>query len=304
MAQSSGPTGADEQPDEAEAPISRSAATDALWSDVRVEPLELALPAGVGYTLRAYRLSSELAAAEHDHDTPAHEDDFDVAAAEVFARRRASQDEDADDEASDRRDLDDPDNLGDLDDEQTAEAEEAELIEDEVEDETESEEAEPEEVPIFLSQGGKLLLFRSAEQLVEFVRSDAPHDLVQLDTWPELTKRISVADIAPRAEDSYELDLVVENLRGGADVWDADLLLACGEIARDLAYALRMPSVLGALAPGSPLDDLDETLRAAAAGGLGAFRARRRLRKIAGQQAALGWRTVVGKISAAVDWRD
>jgi hypothetical protein len=59
------------------------------------------------------------------------------------------------------------------------------------------------------------------------------------------------------------------------------------------------------LASGSPLDDLDEGLRTVEAGGFGAFFARRRLRKIDPQTtAALSWRTVIGKISAAVDWRD
>jgi hypothetical protein len=67
---------------------------------------------------------------------------------------------------------------------------------------------------------------------------------------------------------------------------------------------LRLEPVRTALSPGSPLDDLDEALRAAAAGGVGGFFAKRRLKKVAEQQAALGWRTIIGKISAAVDWRD
>jgi PAS domain-containing protein len=58
------------------------------------------------------------------------------------------------------------------------------------------------------------------------------------------------------------------------------------------------------LAPGSPLDDLDESLRTAEKGGMGGFFGRRRLKKIGAQQASLGWRSVIGKISAAVDWRD
>ncbi len=39
-------------------------------------------------------------------------------------------------------------------------------------------------------------------------------------------------------------------------------------------------------------------------GGVGGFFARRKLKKIGAQQASLGWRTIIGKISAAVDWRD
>jgi hypothetical protein len=125
-----------------------------------------------------------------------------------------------------------------------------------------------------------------------------------LDTWDDLASRIQPADVAAADADSYELDLVVENLRGGHDTWDLDLLIRAGEIARDLGYALRLPAVMAALSPGSPLDDLDEALRAAAGGGVGGFMGRRRLRRIGAQQASLGWRTIIGKISAAVDWRD
>jgi hypothetical protein len=45
-------------------------------------------------------------------------------------------------------------------------------------------------------------------------------------------------------------------------------------------------------------------LRASVEGGIRGFLARRRMRKIGTQQAALGWRTIIGKISAAVDWRN
>jgi len=96
----------------------------------------------------------------------------------------------------------------------------------------------------------------------------------------------------------------VENLRGGHDTWDLPLLIAAGEVARDLGYALRLKPVILALSPGSPLDDLDESLRTTENGGMSGFFGRRRLKKIGAQQASLGWRSVIGKISAAVDWRD
>jgi hypothetical protein len=147
-------------------------------------------------------------------------------------------------------------------------------------------------------------LFETREGLVDFVRSDADHDMIQLDTWSQLAKRVHAADVVVLDEDSYELDLVVENLRGGADAWDPGLIIKAGEIARDLAFALRMEPVLAALSPGSPLDDLDEALRSTESGGIGSFFAKRRLRRIKEQQAALGWRTIIGKISAAVDWRE
>ena len=126
-------------------------------------------------------------------------------------------------------------------------------------------------MPVFLSHRGKLLLFKTPESLVSFIRSGAPNDLSQLDSWNELSERVEPADIAPLDEDTYELDLVVENLRGGHDTWDSTLLIEAGEVARDLSYALRLPAVLDMLSAGSSLDDLDEALRATANGGIGAF---------------------------------
>jgi len=96
----------------------------------------------------------------------------------------------------------------------------------------------------------------------------------------------------------------VENLRGGSDSWDGPLILRAGELARDLSFALRIDPVLIAMSAGSPLDDLDEALRAAGGGGMGSFFAKRKLRKIPAQQSSLAWRTVIGKISAVSDWRD
>jgi DNA-directed RNA polymerase delta subunit len=272
----------------------------ALWSELRIDPVEIALPKGVGYTLRAYRGIDDV--------TPT---DVSGREADEFPDRARPADEDEDtlvDTFGDE--FDDPDETA-TEDEDDLEADLDETEDDDVEDGGDDEEddedelaAEPDEVPVFLGRGGQLYLFRTVEGLVEFVRSDAEHDMSQLDTWSDLVSRITVEDVVPLAEDSYELDLVVENLRGGRDMWDADLLIQAGEVARDLGYALRINPVIGSLAPGSPLDDLDETLRATTTGGVGGFLAKRRLKKIGAEAAPLGWRTIIGKISGVVDWRD
>lgn len=270
-----------------------AAGDPSIWADTRIDPVEIALPSGVGYTLRAYRLSTTLTPTDIGERE---EDPFDSKA------KHAVPEDDEDTVVI----LDD-DFPGDEDDEDATEEIERHgkhEREDEDAEEAAAEEEPDEEVPVFLSHKGRLLLFKSAESLVSFVRSGAPNDLAQIDTWSELRERLQPADVKPSDDDSYELDLVVENLRGGHDSWDLDLLIQAGEAARDLGYALRLRPVLTALAPGSPLDDLDEALRSAATGGLGGFRGRRRLKKIGAQQASLGWRTIIGKISAAVDWRD
>jgi hypothetical protein len=304
-----GPTGPDVEP----GPVDRS-----LWDELNIDPVEIALPAGTGFTLRAYRPARELTptdVVERDEDDPflarrqvveAEDDDEVIILDEEFAALTAEDDEadtkaEGDGKRADRkRDAadadtdtvdpdadatdDDTDTDGDGDEEADAEGDE--------------------EVPVFLSHKGRLLLFKTPESLVSFIRSGAPNDLSQLDGWNELSERVEPADIAPRDEDTYELDLVVENLRGGHDTWDPTLLIEAGEVARDLSYALRRPAVLDMLSAGSSLDDLDEALRASVNGGVGGFLGRRRLKKIGAQTASLGWRTIVGKISAVVDWRD
>nr|WP_307812717.1 DNA primase [Micromonospora veneta] len=282
-----------------EVDVDRPAADRALWDELRIDPVEIALPAGTGFTLRAYRPARELTptdVAERDEDDPflarrqvltaADEDEEVVILDEEFA---ALSEDEAEERPEGRR-------------RGAADAAD-ETAEDEDEDEAE-EAAGDEEVPVFLSHRGRLLLFKTPESLVSFIRSGAPNDLSQLDSWNELSERVEPADIAPLDEDTYELDLVVENLRGGHDTWDPTLLIEAGEVARDVAYALRIPAVLDMLSAGSSLDDLDEALRATVKGGIGAFMGRRRLKKIGAQTASLGWRTIVGKISAVVDWRD
>ncbi|GAB3851227.1 hypothetical protein GCM10029963_38700 [Micromonospora andamanensis] len=284
---------ADAAPDDAAV----QTANRALWDELRIDPVEIALPAGTGFTLRAYRPASELTptdVAERDADDP------------FLARRQVDTAAD-DDEEGDVVILDEDvarEFAESEDEEKRAQGDDdAEDGKDEA-DEVAADEAGDEEVPIFLTHRGRLLLFKTPESLVNFVRSGAPNDLSQLDSWAELSERVEPADIAPLDDDVYELDLVVENLRGGHDTWDPTLLIEAGEVARDLAYALRLPAVLDMLSTGSSLDDLDEALRASVGGGIGGFMGRRRLKKIGAQTASLGWRTIVGKISATVDWRD
>jgi len=285
-----------------------------FWGALAIDPVEIALPGGSGFTLRAYRSSTAVAGTDIserepeddpftrrpgddllDEDLP----DFDE---DELTRQALSAPESDDESGADRLVGDEGGSTEDtsLDLEPIADST------DETAEADEADEAEPdvEEVPLFLSHKGRLLLFKSSEGLVDFVKSGAPNDLAQLAEWPELVKTITVDEVEAAEDDSYELDLVVENLRGGHDAWDPDLVLSAGEIARDVAYALRLDAVLKMLSPGSPLDGLDEALRAASSGGVGGFLAKRRVRKIGAQQASLGWRTVIGKISGVVDWRD
>ena len=279
----------------------RDAEADEFWEAVGVDPVEIALSKGVGYTLRAYvpvEAPEEEEPEDEDEDTEDADgdesdesDDADEKDAKGKDKGKAdakSKDDDADEDA-------------DLEDEEEDDEDEEEPVV--AAPTTEITEVAVDEAPRFLTADGKLLLFESPAELAEFVRTNRDHDLADLDNWDEVAEKIRDEWVVPTDEDSYELDLVVENLRGGHDVWDHELIIKAGELARDLAFALRLKSVLTALAPGSPIDDLDDALRAVDAGGVGGFFAKRRLKKIGAQQASLAWRSIIGKLSAASDWR-
>jgi hypothetical protein len=267
----------------------RGAETDKLWNETGVDPVELHLGKDSGFTLRAYRMSDTLPGAKHAQES----EDTD---AEAVAKEEDAPVEDAEGR---------PDIADDAEDENAAEPDAADFADEEPEAEVEEDalDAEPEEVPVFLARKGKLLVFREAEALVAYVREHDDHDLAVIDEYAELQERLGADDVACDEDDIYELDLVVANLRGGHDAWEPELLIKAAEVGRDLGYALKNDSIVGALAPGSPLDDLDETFRVVVEGGLRGKLAKRRLRKNDAQQAAIAWRGVIAKINDHVEWR-
>lgn len=304
---------------------SRSSKADEFWEKVGVEPIEVALPKGVGLTLRAYRMSDEIEldsdeASDDEAGKDSEDDELDTEPAEATDSKPAkskskskaqdSKAKDDDEDESSAEDLEPAASDSDSDDEDSdaKDGDEADLDEeaedDEEEDEDEEAEPETEEVPVFLSDRGSLPLFETAEALVEYVKSDAPTDLATIDTWDELVAGIKAEYVVAADEDRYELDLVVENLRGGHDTWDPELLIGAGELARDLGYALRVTSIMSTLSHDSPLDKLDNSLRSMAEGGMRAIFARRKARKVGAQQTSLAWRGIINKISESVDWRN
>jgi hypothetical protein len=258
----------------------RSAEADKLWNETSVDPVEIHLGKDSGYTLRAYRMSDTLPASSPSEDAEQGE--------EVVELKERPEREEQPDIAENPEDED----------------HEAPPESDFLEEELDALDAAPEEVPVFLTRKGKLLLFRDPESLVRYVRESDDNDLAAaIEEYADLQKRISTDAIVCDEDDIYELDLVTANLRGGHDSWEPELLIKAAEIGRDLGYALRLQSVVDALAPGSPLDDIDEALRVIVDGGMRGMFAKRRLRKTGAEQAAIAWRGVIAKINGAVDWR-
>ncbi|HIV59354.1 MAG TPA: hypothetical protein H9902_15515 [Candidatus Stackebrandtia faecavium] len=283
----------------------RSSKADSFWEKVGVEPVEIALPKGTGLTLRAYRMSDtidldrdaeEQAEAESDDETQ----DAEAEVPEEEPKKSKGKDKKKSKADSEEKDSDEEDS-----EDEDAKADDEDSADDDEDDEDDEDEKDPvEEVPVFLSDGRSLPLFETPKALVDFVKSDVATQLSQIDTWDELVKGIKPEYVVANEEDSYELDLVVKNLRGGHDTWDAELIVGAAELSRDLGHSLRIPSVATTLSPGSPLDDLDNALRSMINGGLRAMFAKRKMRKIGKEQTALAWRGIINKISESVDWRN
>ncbi|GAA3392142.1 DNA primase [Cryptosporangium minutisporangium] len=295
----------DDEPEAAEddAPEGeRSARVAEYWAALGIDPVEIALPrGGVGLTLRQYRVVEE---------EPVDDDIDEELEAEALAAGDADDTDEDDDDRPARDSAEDEDDDKD-ERRRTRDSNLDDDLDDDLDDETALDDEEPldeepgrarvaagEEEAVFLATAGKLHLFHEPESLVAFVKSGAVHDLADSESWAELVETITPDLVVPDDEDRYELDLVVENLRGGRDVWERDLIIGAGELARDLAYALELAEVEAVLAPGSPLDDLDEALRAKG------FFGRRKLKRIGAEQVALAWRSVIGRITSSVEWHD
>src|SRR3954451_2023013 len=98
----------------------RTATATKFWSGVNVEPVEIALNSGVGYTLRAYRMDNEITPADvsgrqDDIDLPERvsafddEEDYSDAVDEEFAEAEAPEAPDEDDAEEAEADAEDAD---------------------------------------------------------------------------------------------------------------------------------------------------------------------------------------------------
>lgn len=271
-----------------------------FWESAGIEPIEIALPGGkVGFTLRHYRTAmfypTPVVESEADPDALDAEFDDDFELPETV---QVPDDEPNTSKKHRGEKLGDPQkdtaNAPADPTEEPGEPDAADFV-DEPGKELVGEEREE---AVLLAGDGELHLFRTARGLVTFAASDAAHDLADIDAFQQIKQKLRPELIAPADEDRYELDLVVRNLRGGRDVWDAELLVSAAEVARDAAYACGLTETLEVFAVGSPLDTLDDALRD------GGFWARRRLRRLKPEQVALAWRGVIGKIAGAIHWHD
>lgn len=289
----------------------RSSEADKFWEKVGLDPIVIHLGKSTGLTLRGYRtvepeeLEEELEEDDLDEDLEDEEEEEEEEEEKPAKKGKGKKKAKGKAAEEEKR----PDVVNPEDTENYVEPEVSDFMDEPEEEEIELVRAEkvtpsgPMDVPYFLSKNGKILLFDDPKKLVKYVKSQAKHDLTELDTFKDLQKNLKTEYVVCDEADNYELDLVVTNLRGGHDAWEPELLIGAGEIARDIGQALELQTVTDPLAEGSPLDDLDNSLRSITEGGFRSFFAKRRLRRVSTEQAAIAWRGIIGKISEAADWR-
>jgi Protein kinase domain len=155
---------------------------------------------------------------------------------------------------------------------------------------------------VFAGVAGRLRLFRRPEQATEFAVATAGHDMSEVLHWDWLSESMSRAFLPLLDDHRYDLDLPSANLEMDPARWLSDLIVKAGDVARELVLALAIEEGYALLRPGSPLDRLDDELRAA--------RRRPRPRTVRQWQQldrgvlAAEWEHVVDLIGSRVDWQN
>ena len=113
--------------------------------------------------------------------------------------------------------------------------------------------------PLFLSRGGEILVFSSAEGLENYIADPkARHRLSDLNFWAEIRDAVSGGDAAVVAgrENTYVLDGVAEQFAAGPESIDSTQLDLAVELLTDAAEARSDAETVEALSSASPLGNL------------------------------------------------
>jgi hypothetical protein len=153
------------------------------------------------------------------------------------------------------------------------------------------------DAPVFLSSGGKILIFSSPDGLENFiVDSTADNSLSALEAWASIREGISAGDAAVLAgpENTYQLEGLDDDLLAGpAAVRPGQLSLAV-ELLSDAAAVRKDDDVPHALSTASPLGSLVTAIIRPGAG--------RMVPAPPFDDEVAAWRTLVDSFAGALEW--
>jgi hypothetical protein len=155
---------------------------------------------------------------------------------------------------------------------------------------------------LFLDRDDRPLLFRSTGGLARHLDTD-DHLLAELAGWPEVKDWFNHLVLTPDKDDVIDFELIPYLLDHPPQEWVPDVLVAARDLAVALSTVFDLAELSKLLAPGSPLDQADDVLRAAQQSITG-WTARRRLRNIDPAPVQRAWRRAITTIDQAVVWDD
>lgn len=103
-------------------------------------------------------------------------------------------------------------------------------------------EEDGEEWEAFLGHGDDLYLFPDAAHLAAFIRSDAPHDLLDHPHW-EVARQASLDELAPRDDHRFNIVGVPQLTAGKPDVWTVAELADTVAILHSLAEVCELTDI-------------------------------------------------------------
>jgi curved DNA-binding protein CbpA len=152
---------------------------------------------------------------------------------------------------------------------------------------------------IFLARGRRFVLFDSPESMATFLTTDRNHDLNRLPGWNDI--RLSMADSPPAADDYADFEFILQTLHAPSAAWVPEPFVVCRDLVFEIATAFGHRRLLETVGPGTPIDRLDDVLRAVD-GPAPDWRSRRKLRRLDARQLGMHWRLAASRLRSIAYW--
>jgi hypothetical protein len=155
----------------------------------------------------------------------------------------------------------------------------------------------------YLTESGRLPLFRRPERAAGFAAATARHGLTEVFGWPHWAATLRTGLLPLHENHRYAVDLASLNLGREPDLWLRPLLIRSVQAVRELIRALALPDGEALFQPGGLLDQFDELVRLAEYGPHRRW-ARRQLSTLDRSELIRQWRYAVSLVEERIDWRD
>lgn len=154
---------------------------------------------------------------------------------------------------------------------------------------------------IFLARGSRLLLFHSPESMAAFLTTDFNHDLARLPAWRDIRMSMAASPPVPAEDDYADFEFILQSLLAPPTAWVPQPFLVCRDMVLEIGKAFGDRRLLEAVGPGSPIDRLDDALRAVDRPAPDR-RARRQLRRLDGGELGTHWRLAASRLRSIAHW--